>query len=229
MKGRCEYCGKPFEAKRPRRCCDRSCAAKLAHETKGLTPWEDDAVFWLEQNAGRYPLSELINRFNGAARRNGWGKRSPDAIKLRLSRNNLSRKCTEDNMGRYEIARAFGIHPDRVRLWNKKGLPYRKIARNQCAIRVKDLREFLLTYPELATGIDEQSLEWVLGKPAAEKIAAAEKSTRGYPRPVLCVSTGEKFPGIKAAARAKLVHQSSIRRAINSNGRCLGHEWRYLA
>lgn len=224
----CAYCTKPFTAKRLRECCDRSCAARLSQTRRGLTPWEPEAEMWLEEKAGTLPFFTLCRRFNGMARRKGWAERSENAMHVKVQRLNLSKKCTEDNFTRRELARVLAIKPDRVRAWTRAGLPWQKVSRNQAAIRVVDLREFLLANPERATGVPEQELGWLIGEPAAAIIANAEHSQRGYPRPVICIDTGEKFPGIKAAARAKFVVQSSIRSAILRGGKSAGYRWAYL-
>ena len=224
----CAYCSKPFTTQRLRECCDRSCSARLTQTRRGLTPWEPDAEMWLEEKAGTLPFNALCHQFNKMATRRGWGKRSDNAIHVKVQRLNLSKKCTEDNMTRRELARALGIKPDRVRSWTRNGLSWKKVARNQSAIRMDDLREFLLFNPERATGVPEQELGWLIGEKAAAIIANAEHSTRGYPRPVICIDTGEKYPSIKAAARAKFVVHSSIRRAIQRGGKSAGYRWAYL-
>jgi hypothetical protein len=193
-----------------------------------MTPWEPDAEMWLEEKAGTLPFSTLCHYFNKMARRQGWGSRSKNAIHVKVQRLNLSKKCTEDNMTRRELARALGIKPDRVRGWTRAGLPWKKIARNQAAIRMADLREFLLSNPDRATGVPERELGWLIGESAAAIIASAEHSTRGYPKPVICIETGEKFPSVKAAARAKFVVHSSITGAIDRGGRSAGCRWAYL-
>jgi hypothetical protein len=183
---------------------------------------------WLEEKAGTLPFFTLCRQFNSMARKRGWGARSENAIHVKVQRLNLSKKCTEDNLTRRELARALGIKHDRVRSWTRNGLPWRKVARNQSAIRVADLREFLLANPERATGVPEQELGWIIGEKAAAIICSAEHSTRGYPRPVICLDTGEKFPGIKAAARAKFVVHSSIAQAIDRGGKSAGYRWAYI-
>jgi hypothetical protein len=183
---------------------------------------------WLEEKAGTLPFATLCHYFNKMARRKGWGERSENAIHVKVQRLNLSKKCTEDNLTRRELARALCIKPDRVRAWTRAGLPWKKVARNQAAIRVADLREFLLANPERATDVPEKELGWLIGESAAAIIANAEHSTRGYPKPVICIDTGEKFSGLKAAARAKFVVHSSIAGAIKRGGKCAGYRWAYL-
>lgn len=228
MSPACLVCGRQFEAVRHRLCCDRRCAAKLARQNRGLDPWEAEAEFWLEQHAGRWPLDTLCRRFKSAARRQGWAARTDTAIELKLRRLRLSCKCTEDNLTRRELARQLEISTDRVRGWTERGLPYRKVARNQVAIRLSDVRAYLLAHPELATGISERSLAWLVGDKAAQQIMAAPKSRRGFYRPVICLDTGERFEGIKAAGRAKFVSHGSIGEAIRRGGKAAGYRWAYV-
>lgn len=183
---------------------------------------------WLEEKAGTLPFRVLCSQFNGMATRRGWGKRSENAIHVKVQRLNLSKKCTEDNLTRRELARVLGIKPDRVRSWTRNGLAWKKVARNQAAIKVADLRDFLLANPERATGVPEQELGWLIGEKAAAIVADSEHSQRGYPKPVVCIDTGEIFPGVKAAARAKFVVHSSIAGAIRRGGKSAGCRWAYL-
>ena len=222
-----EYCQKRFECTRPRECCSRSCASKVAQSRRGRPPWEPEAELWLEEKAGTLPFRTLCQRFNTRAKRNNWALRNENAIKVKLQRLNLGKKCTVDNFTRRELARALGISPDRIRGWTRAGLPWTKVARNQSAIRVTDLRAWLLENPQWATGISEQELGWIIGKDAAETIAQADHSDRGYAKPVICLDTGEVFPSVKAASRAKYIDHRSISGAIRRNGKAAGLRWAY--
>ena len=226
----CAYdkCRQPFTSLRPRECCNRSCAARLAQTRRGLTPWEPDALHWLEQTAGTLPFPDLCRRFRMMAKRRGWATRSDNALHVKIQRLNLQKKCTEDNLTRRELARFLNIPPDRVRNWTSNGLPWRKVARNQSAIQMADLKAFLLANPERATNVPERELGWLIGDEAAARIVAAEHSARGYHRPILCIDTGEIFPSVRAAARAKYVTRGCICQAIRRGGKSAGLRWAYL-
>lgn len=224
----CAYCDRAFTTERRRQCCDRRCAAKLARVTRGQAPWETDAELWLELNAGTLPLPSLLKAFHRTQRRRGWNPRSDEAVRLKLNRSNLSRKCTEDNLSRYELARVLGIHSDRVRRWNRQGLPYRKVARNQCAIKVRDLKQWLLQNPHEGRDMDPLGLETLIGPSAAAVVLSAEHDVRGCRRAVVCIDTGEVFDGLKAAGRAKYVSHKSISGAIARGGRSAGYRWAWL-
>ena len=223
----CGYCGVQFTAVRRRKCCTRSCSAKLKHQRMG-TDWHQDAELWLEKKAGTLPLVSLTRAYNQAAKINGWPSRSQNAIKIKLNRLNLSRKCTENNITRYALARVLGVTSDKIRTWTRSGLPYRKMARNQTAIRVCDVREFLLNDPRRAYGVSEEGLAWLIGEKDAAIICEAEHSRRGYRRPVINLDTGQVYPGIKAAARETYITHNSIAQAIRRGGRSAGYRWAYV-
>lgn len=224
----CTYCKKEFTAQRLRECCNRTCSSRLAQVRRGLSPWELDAELWLEEKSGTLPFPVLCRRFNSMAKRKGWAARSKNALHVKLQRLNLRKKCTEDNLTRRELARVLGINPDRVRAWTKAGLPWKKVARNQSAIRVEDLKQFLLTNPERATHVPIRELGWLIGEDAAEIVANAKHSVRGYAKPVVCLDTGRTYPGVKAAARENFVVHSSITSAIERGGTCAGYRWAYF-
>lgn len=190
--------------------------------------WHQDAELWLEKKAGTLPLANLTKAYNRVAKINGWPPRSLNAIKIKLSQLNLSRKCTENNITRYELARVLGVTRDKIRGWTRSGLPYCKIARNQTAIRACDLRDFLLSDPSRAYGVSEEGLSWLIGEKDAAIICKAEHSRRGHRRPVINLDTGRVYPGIKAAARETYIDHNSIARAIRKGGRSAGYRWAYV-
>ena len=223
----CAYCGAQFTSLRPRECCQRSCSGKLNHQRLG-TDWSQDAELWLEQKAGTMPLPNLTAAYNRLAVQHGWANRSLNSIKLKLKRLNLSRKCTENNLTRYELARVLEISPDKVRVWTKNGLPYRKVARNQTAIKISDVRAFLLNNPSRAFGVSFDGLSWLIGEIDATAICEADHSRRGHRRPVVNLDTGKVYPGVKAAARENYLTHNCIAQSIQRGGRSGGCRWAYI-
>jgi hypothetical protein len=223
----CLYCGVKFTALRPRECCRQTCSAKLRYQRLG-TDWPQEAELWLEKKAGTMPLPNLTAAYNRVATKQGWTKRSQNAIKIKLNRLNLSRKCTEDNITRNELARVLRVSSDKVRVWTSNGLPYRKIARNQTAIKISDVRAFLLSNPSRAFGVSFDGLAWLIGEKDAETICDADHSRRGHRRPVINLDTGKVYPGIKAAARENYLSHGCISQAIKRGGLSGGYRWAYV-
>jgi hypothetical protein len=229
MKRSCEYCGKQFESKRSRRCCDRTCAAKLAMKTKGRSAWSASEEALIERIAGTMPMADIIKKVRSFQRRNGLEVRTETAVKLKLKRMGESRKCTLDNLTQYELSRMLGISFDRVRNWTRlHNLPYKRAARNQFAIKLSDVRELAERKPHLFAGIEWATLMWLLDD---EKLADSclKSKLTGLPMPVKRLDTGEVFPSIKEAAGRSYVTPGCIQGAIKRGGRSAGTQWELVS
>jgi hypothetical protein len=180
------------------------------------------------------PFHRLIDSYLRNSEQLGFPERTRMAVEAKIEKlikfENLSRKCTLNNWSRYELARILGISADRVRGWCEAGgLRSSKVARNQSAIARKALKEWMLEHPELVSDVEEDRLSFVLEDPnAVSEIKRHKPSRKGYPMPVVCVGTGEKYPSIKAAARANYLSRGSVMRAIKSGKASAGHKWAYL-
>jgi hypothetical protein len=180
------------------------------------------------------PFHRLIDSFIRNSKKLGFPERTRRAIEAKAkrltARENLSRKCTLNNWTRNELARTLGISPDRVRSWCRVGgLRESKVARNQSAIMRKVLKEWMLERPELVADIEKERLDFVLeDSQAIQEIKRHKPSRKGYPCPVICIDTGQKYPSAKAAARANYLSKGCVIRAIKTGGTSAGHRWAYL-
>ena len=231
--GKCAYplCGRDFTSKRRRQCCGRSCAAKLGGLNNGRGPWTPDEEMALEMLSGTIPFTELCKRMRTLARRRGWPVRTNRAIRVRMDRRGISQRCEEDNLTAAELARQLGINVKRVHIWIRLGLPSRKISRSISAIRLSDLKAFLLAHPEQIDGIAVCELGMVLGHEVASRIqerSLSAKPRRKRTRPVRCLDTGETFPSVREAGRVHYLSYSTIQDAIRRDGRAGGYKWNYL-
>ena len=226
----CERCQKPFTSKRPRRFCDRRCAAIVATAKRGTPAWSEDEKHFLETLAGNFPSNELVKRFQNKSKREGWPTRTDGAVKTEIKRLGLSLWCVWDNVNPSELARTLGVSRDRVELWCEKGLlPYRYVAGGKRAIELRGFTKFCRQHPGRLAGIDPERIEWLTrDSGVGEAIAKLPPPTLGYPQPVKRLDTGEEFPSVKAAARASCIHPSSLREAIARGGTSAGTKWQYV-
>ena len=232
----CAYCGREFpKPLRKRFCCDRSCAAKLARQRLGVAPWSEEEADYLRERSGSVPFPLLIRNFVAHGKNKGWPSRTKVAIEVKLKRlhrvENLQRKCTLDNWTMRELARCLGISHDRVRSWCRTGgLPCKKIARNQSAIRRVDLKRWLMEHPEKAADVERYLLEAVLDdNQVADFVLSHEPDTRGYSRPVICLDTGLRFSSAKAASRASYASPGCVAKACRTGGRAAGKRWAWAS
>lgn len=236
----CAYCKREFpKPARKRLCCDRSCAGKLSQKKKGKAAWSDAEVEYLRGRSGSVPFPMLVRNFRQARHSRGWPARTKVAVEVKLKRiqsaDGLQRKCTLNNWTRRELARCLGISHDRVRSWCRVGvdgdkLKCSKVARNQSAIAQHDLKAFLKAHPERAADVEEWRLLFVLeDKSLVNFILNHEPSQHGYSKPVLCLTTGQRFSSAHEAERASFISRGSVARACRVGGKAAGKLWQYAA
>lgn len=229
MQQTCEYCRRQFDAVKPRRTCSKPCAARITYQAKGRV-WPPDAEEWLESQVGSVPLARLIDEYHQIAPGKGWPPRTSVSIQTKVQRLGLSQRCTLDNVTRAELGRLLGISHSRVRTWTRTGLRCQKISHSHTAIRVRDVKAYLLKHPNRAVGVDRDALAWLIGDDPTRRILESITLDRvpGLPRPIINLTTGKRYPNVYAAAREIYVAKSGICKAIRRNGTSLGQRWAYL-
>lgn len=227
----CAFCSKEFEATTKRLCCTRSCSAKMAIATKGkTTAWTEKEIDFLESNLGSLPFKKLVSQFRKEFKKN----RTHTAIEVKIHRltthSHLSRKCVDDNFTTRELARSLGLTHDRIRYFVRNNiLPYKRVSRNQIAIKRSDAKKLVKQYPERFADVDRSNLLWLLeSEKDVDFVLGFERHSRGFKRRVLCVTTGIVYSGVKEAARQNYVSHGCISQAISRGGKSAGKEWRWI-
>ena len=223
----CAYCGKAFTAKRHRECCSRSCGSRLALSRGGVAPWTDAAEQWLEVHADQMPFPDLCSGYNAAAADQGWPQRTAPSLRQKLWRLGLRSHCTEDNLNRSELARQLGITEPRVRWWIISGLPYSRPYPRRVSIAIADLKTFLLANPNMAGGLCQERLSFLIGPKATAKIMATNPAPPSKCRAVVCLGTGMVYQSLREAGAAYFVDSSAIYKAIRTGGTSAGLRWAY--
>jgi hypothetical protein len=227
----CPRCGKAFTHPRNKYCSVRCGKAAGATAAWGLHFWSDAEEEVVERLAETMPLAELTRHYNTFyAKPKGWPERGREAIRLRLKRLGISRKCSLDNFTLYELARQLDCSRDRVESWIQRyGLPCRKVSRNQLAIRRTDLIRFAQAHPHRLAGIDPERLLWLLeDAELVERISRLSVSLQGLPRSVRRLDTGEVYGSCHQADRAHFLSRGSVGRAARTGTRAAGFQWEYL-
>jgi len=227
----CPNCDRQFAFTRPRKFCDRRCAATVRLQARGVAVWEPAALLHLEQLTGFYPGPELAKRFNSQAKKQGWAQRTETAIVLKLRRQGCSRKATLDNFTKIEMARTLQINLDRVKRWVKIGLlPYKKVSRNLGAISLSEFRKFADSYWQELRSVNLEALAWLGVNPKTiEKVSRLPPAFTGAPQPVKRLDTGETFYSVKEAARRCYINWNGIVLSIQQQKPVSGIQWEVAA
>ena len=89
------------------------------------------------------------------------------------------------------------------------------------------IREFAKKRPDLFAGFPESALFQILeSEKMAMDLARRERPQWVTPKPVVCVETGQKYPTIRAAARAAFVTNERMSKVIRKGGTANGMHWR---
>lgn len=180
--------------------------------------WTEAEHDYLENLVGNYPFKEVVQKYQRKAKKEGWPRRSSDAIKVRVSRHIGSRKAIDKNFTYHTLAKILGYNRERVRIWYRQGKLAVKKVGPLTRISNTDLNDFADRYPHLLSDADFFGLAFLFGKERARQIKELPSAVT-QPRPIRCLQTGRVFPSINEAARACFMHKTSIRnRAKNRNG-----------
>lgn len=226
----CEHCHQPFQAPKKRRCCTRSHSAQLMLEARGDHPWKPEELALLEELSGHQPFPAIVSAVQRLDRKMGWHVRTHEAVKIKLGRMGLTRKCVYDNFTRQELARTLNIPYDRVESWTQKhGLPYSKVSRNQGRIKLIDFQKWAKQNPQCLAAIEFSRLLFVLNdERLAQQCSEMPLPTIGRPQRVRNLHTGQEYPSFRQAALASYVTKHCIPAAIERGGRSAGYAWEVL-
>jgi hypothetical protein len=200
-------------------------------------PWsgaEDEALIEITGDA---PWRFAPTRYAQWAQSNGFPPRTHWAMAARLKRLGL----TADGCGEWLtpglIHKLLGIAKNRPKGWVDR---WPTILRPCCPsgpngriyIRRRNLCQLAKLHPEEFRGISRSALVMLLeSERLADQIVEAHPTpptpSRIPSRPVLNITTGDRFPSVTAAARAVYVHQSRITKAAVNGWRAAGCHWAY--
>ena len=228
MQRNCEYCQKRFEAKRHRRCCDRSCSAKLSMEARGKVPWQPEELELIHELAGYQSKEAIARRVQKLDKQKGWPCRTVDAVTVRLFRMGYSKRPIFDNIPRDNLAKLLGVSRDRARSWTRNfRLPSKKGAL-LVTIRLSDFRRWAYANPSCVAGIESDRLNWIMDdEEFCEKAEASPQPRIGRSVPIVRLSDGKTFTSLRAAARETFISKAALSAALKTGGTSAGSRWAY--
>ena len=197
------------------------------HQGQTLPRWEDTAKQWLQENAGSIPYPDLIKRFNQMASIRGWQRRTERGIRKQLSILGLPQRCIDENLSFAGWGQAFNIRKERVMTWERKGLVVRRNG-VRTIINSKSMGTFLVAHPEEAWGIERWRLAGALGDDVANEICTNRPNHNRGPRPVICITTGIRYPHAKAAGDTYFVSRDAIAFACKHRTPSANNYWAYV-
>jgi hypothetical protein len=226
----CAYCGKLFESKRIRLCCDRSCSGKLSQAKKGKLAWQADELGILETWIGSEPMEAIAKRIQRLDKKRGWPVRSTTAIYVKAKRLYPSVRPVVDNFTRNEIANILGINAERVRMWTRThGLEFKRRHRSGLSIKASQFRSWAYDHPEKLAGVRSERLDYLMNDlEFCKHVEQLPYTGVGIAKPVKNLSTGQTFKSAREAAKATYISRRSIADAIERNGKSAGYRWEYI-
>jgi len=195
--------------------------------------WSQAEFNHLDTLAGNVPTVLLIRYYNSWAKRNGYPRRTKQAIECKLIRHGISSEAIGDWLTTGHIAAVLGSSYDTPQRWITRGwLPAFKASRHNAFhyIRRADVIDLARRRPELFGGVVVEQLAGLL-----EDHELAERIAREFPhriwrrRPVRCRETGKVYPSMKAAADANFLVRQSITYALQSGGTAAGFHWELVS
>jgi hypothetical protein len=181
--------------------------------------WSAAELEYLERLAGDVPYLKLVKRFQDQAVRNGWPRRSQDAIAGRLQRSGLRMRPQHGQcLTTCGVAELIGCPCARVESWTRRkavqeilqpiwigGIRY---------MQRSDWKRLAHQMPQVLGGFSADGLFALL-----EDRDMAERIALEYPRPwhdtsIRCVETGKLYCSCRDAARDHHVTKEAIAKAI---------------
>jgi hypothetical protein len=200
-------------------------------------PWSDAETEALIEITGDAPWHLAPRRYNQWATAHGFTERTRWAMGARLKRIGMAADGCGEWLTPSLMHRLLGVAKNRPRGWVQR---WPDILRPCCPfgpsgrvyVRRSDIRRLARLHPEEFAGISRANLVMLLeSEQLADQIADAyphpPTPSLKQPRPVINITTGDRFPSVTAAAQAVYVHQSRITRAARNGWRAAGFHWVY--
>ena len=179
---------------------------------------------------GSKPWTLVLRDFNTWAAGNGYPCRSAHALNSMAHRMALSRECVNAWMSSSTLASRLGLSSSTVRRWIRIGVLPAITEGRKYYVSLDAFRLFAERHPGLLAGLHPSSLADLLGSfdKVRELSDVAEKPGQGRKRKLLCVTTGDVFDSIGAAAVRHHVTRQALSFAIKNNRKSAGMEWRLV-
>lgn len=216
----------------PRQTCSELCRHRLGLASRQDEvighPWSPEELEKIELLAGSHPIAEVRKRYNAWAQRNGYSRRSVQAIYKAAHAVAGTARPTVDGWSLSELAAALGITADRLYDWRKKGYIPRRKSGGRTVVYRSDLLAIARERPHLLGGIDVDSLHWLLeDRDWAEAIARDYPEMLGQRRAIVRVRDGKRFPSVAAVNSVMGLTRGHLATCMRHGWLCKGERYVY--
>jgi len=170
----------------------------------------------LHQLAGDIPWPKVLHAYNIWASLNGYPGRTEIGLRQRCETLRISRICEGQYLSTGTIRSLTGAGWRTIQRWVQQGhLTVIRSGRKWYIPRAA-LRQFAQQHPAYFSRLPVSNLTQLLDdERLAEQLTSEPQGPApGFPRPVRCVTTGERFPSAAAAGRRFHLSRSAIYLAV---------------
>ncbi len=187
--------------------------------------WSRASDNYLTELVGDYPLDLIAEYFNRWANQHNERQRSRHGIEQRIRALGLDTRPGGLYMSLPQIAELTGRSRAAIRLWIGRGwlqprdlVTQRGPQRNNAIwVHRCGLRALASAHPEAFSGVKRQELFLLLEhEDTVERVLEANAGRVHQERPVICLSTGERFRSAALAARWHRCSDGTILRACRT-------------
>jgi hypothetical protein len=182
--------------------------------------WSQEEIDFLQSNVGEYPFASVIRRYNQAALKRGWPKRTWHSIRWKCEHLRLSRAVSDSSVIKLADARRIlgwsGFFCDQLIKKPELNHILKPFKEYSWYIERKRLARLALSHPELFYGISQDKLYFVIEdmdvvNSIKDSLSRAKKS----PYTIKCIETGEEWDNALTAAEYFNVSRYTIQHSIN--------------
>ncbi len=194
----------------------------MTHQTERRSPWSQAEDDYLSELIGDYPPELLYAHFRRWARNRGLPLRSNRAIRSRVYQHHRGSLVP---IGIYvraiDLSQQLRRNLDTVTDWIKAGqVPSRYVTRSTVGfcLRREGVRHLARHFPHLFVNVPADELFLLLeDEDLVQQVLTANQHNHGFRVPLICLTTGRRFPSIQAAAAAYHVDAANLARATRSS------------
>jgi hypothetical protein len=190
-------------------------------------PWSPQEDEQLTSLCGDMPWPMVVTTYTKVASDRGWPKRTANQLRNRSILMGASRRSTGEWLAAQAIAKQLGMSQHPVYGWIRSGRLKSRRFGSVWYVSRKDLRAFANKEPHYFAGLPEADLLSLLSnEQIAQRFAKMPPARRVNRTPVIRVSTGQRFPTLRSAAKAYQVPYQRIQDVLDTDRPITGSLWR---
>lgn len=178
-------------------------------------PWSQEEEDYLQELIGDYPTELLCTHYRRWASRAGHPSRTDRAIKDHVNKLGQTLLTSGIYVRVADLEAQLNRRRQSIFTWIKRGLiPSRYItrARQGTCIRREGIRYLARRHPEKFSSVNRLDLFLLLeDEELADAVHEHNIGRRHYRYPVICLTTGRRFPSVADAAKANSINVTWLR------------------